>query len=93
MERNHRLDVGPQSFAPIASTDVLVVVHLDRDRHQIGEGIGQVLGQIGGLIHGCGIVSPSRIQWEEENRCCQEENNCHPFFSHTLTFCLSRRRV
>jgi hypothetical protein len=62
MEGDHRLDVGPQALALIPGTDVLVVVHLDRDRHQVGKGIGQILGQIGGLIHGYRIVSPSRLQ-------------------------------
>jgi hypothetical protein len=32
---------------------MLVVVHLDRDRH-VGKGIGQILGQ--SLIHGYRIV-------------------------------------
>jgi hypothetical protein len=52
----------PSSESVAVGSDVLVVVHLDRDRHQVGKGIGQILGQIGGLIHGYRIVSPSRLQ-------------------------------
>jgi len=46
MKRDHGLDVGLYFSTVVFHTDVPVPVHLDRNRHQVGQGVGQLLGKV-----------------------------------------------
>ena len=46
MKGDNWLDVRLQ-FLAVPRTDVLVVVHLERDRYHVSHGIGQFLGKFG----------------------------------------------
>ena len=49
VEGDHRLNIGGDLVAIVLGTEAAVQVHLDRDGHQIGQRIGQFLGEIGVL--------------------------------------------
>lgn len=45
-KRDHRLNVRLQLPALVLQTDIAVVIHLNRNSHQVGEGAGHFLGKV-----------------------------------------------